>query len=140
MKTVAVSAAVIGIAIVVCVAGIVVTTEDAQVVFGSNNKMGNHNQLTVRTNRSNAYIKLELASLPDDTIGLDIEKATLRLWVSEVRKEGSFDVVEVLEDWSEDTVDGSHLPLLGATVLHDVPMTFPMSSLATRKIPVSTAL
>ena len=46
-------------------------------------------------------LKFDLSSLPAGTLGSDVVKATLRLWVSSVTTPGLFDVRTVRSAWRE---------------------------------------
>ena len=58
----------------------------------------------------NAYLKFDLSTLPAGTIGTNIAKATLVLYVRTVKHAGSFDVVAVNGAWTESTVTSATVP------------------------------
>jgi hypothetical protein len=72
---------------------------------------------------STSFIKLDLSTLPAGTVGSDIEKATLRLFVTRVVADGAFDVVRVTDVWDEATLSANTIPSLGATEVPLVPVT-----------------
>lgn len=75
-------------------------------------------------NRRVGYVKFDLAgTAPTGTTGAQVARATLRLFVQDVKAAGSFDVVRVLAPWTEDTVSAANAPALGAAVASAVPVT-----------------
>ena len=58
------------------------------------------------------YLQFDLSALPE---GASIRKATLRLYVNSVLAAGSFDVYQVNDNWSENTLNYSNAPPLGAS-------------------------
>ena len=81
---------------------------------------GDKDYLAVQSPASTAYIRFDLSRLPQGITGEQINKATVRLWVSAVTQPGSLDVVRVASSWNEDTLQGNNLPLLGITDVHNV--------------------
>jgi hypothetical protein len=74
--------------------------------------------------RRDGYVKFDLAdTAPAGTTGAQVARATLRLFVQDVKAGGSFDVVRVLSAWTEDTVSAANAPALGAVVASAVPVT-----------------
>jgi hypothetical protein len=68
---------------------------------GSSNK-GNEETLRVGDGgKHRAFIKFDLSGLPSGLSAVNIEKATLRLFVSQVNSSGQFDVHEVTGNWDE---------------------------------------
>jgi hypothetical protein len=61
---------------------------------------------------SNSYIQFNLSTLPANA---SISKATLRLYVSAVAHPGSFDVFEINNAWSENTLIYNNAPPLGSS-------------------------
>ena len=51
-----------------------------------------------------SFLKFNLATLPSGMVAADVEKATLKLFVSKRRKAGSFDVFAVTGPWSEQRI------------------------------------
>ncbi|MFQ5756854.1 MAG: DNRLRE domain-containing protein, partial [Acidiferrobacterales bacterium] len=62
---------------------------------------------------SHGFAKFDLSTLPDGISGTAIAKATLRLWVSAVRREGSLTLHRVETDWDEDSLTSANSPGLG---------------------------
>jgi len=81
---------------------------------------GDKDYLAVQGPGSTAFIRFDLSRLPQGITGEQVNKATVRLWVSAVTHPGSFDVVRVASSWSEDTLTGINLPLLGMTDVRNV--------------------
>src|SRR5688572_29489516 len=52
-----------------------------------------------------SYIKFDLSTLPADLAAENIQRAILKLFVSEVAAAGEFEIRQVLNDWDEDTLD-----------------------------------
>ena len=71
---------------------------------------GDKDYLAVQSPASTAYIRFDLSRLPQGITGEQINKATVRLWVSAVTQPGSLDVVRVATSWNEDTLQGNNLP------------------------------
>ena len=66
-----------------------------------------------------SFIKFHLSTLPNSGLtGVNIEKATLRLFVNEVGTPGSFEIREVTSSWNETTLNGLPLsmPTLGLSL------------------------
>src|SRR5215471_14239489 len=88
-------------------------SDDAYTLLKENNKTtGDESRLKVKGvnvgGGSNAYIKFKLtSSLPQNTTGSNISKATLKLFVGNIHAAGSFDIYRVLgtgNAWSESTL------------------------------------
>ena len=58
-----------------------------------------------------SYARFDLDALPPDP---DVQKATLRLWVSGVSIPGTVEILPVLESWQELAISGEASPALGA--------------------------
>lgn len=80
-------------------------------VKGSSSKSRKNTSISINKTRSKSeeqgFVKFDLSPLPSET---QIERATLRLWVNQVRRPGTLDFQEVLADWSEATIQGHQLP------------------------------
>src|SRR5262249_8729732 len=81
---------------------------------------GDKDYLAVHGPGTTAFIRFDLSRLAQGIIGDQINKATIRLWVSAVTHPGSFDVVRVASSWNEDTLQGNNLPSLGITDVRNV--------------------
>jgi hypothetical protein len=69
------------------------------------------------------YVKFDVAgTTPAGTTGAQIAKATLRLFVDDVKTAGAFNVAEVLSAWTEDTINAGNAPALGMIVASGVPV------------------
>src|SRR5438132_9552861 len=76
---------------------------------------GNTPNLTL-TSSSNVYLKFKLSStLPSNTPGSSVAKATIKLYLGAVKTPGIVDVYQVTSNWSERTVAAAP-PLLGSIV------------------------
>jgi hypothetical protein len=60
------------------------------------------------------FAKFDLSPLPDGITGSDIEKATLRLWVKEVKQEGDIQIEIVGSPWDELTLTAGIADLFAA--------------------------
>jgi hypothetical protein len=69
---------------------------------------------------SNTYIQFNLGTLPT---GATVSKATLRLFVDAVVKNGSFNVYPVTSSWTEATLTWNTAPKLGAQVAGPISVT-----------------
>src|SRR5205809_846212 len=68
---------------------------------------------TAKTSTRKTFIKFDLSTLPASTTGADVEKANLKLFVSKVAANGSFNVLRVDGSWSEAGITYNNAPLLG---------------------------
>lgn len=66
------------------------------------------------TSTQNTYIKFDLSPLPSGTVGSDVAKATLKIWVRRVTTTGSFDIRRVAGAWIEESITANTAPSLGA--------------------------
>ncbi len=60
---------------------------------------------------SNGYLQFNLSHLPANA---SVTKATLRLFVDAVSRSGSFDVYQLNNSWSENSLNYSNAPALGS--------------------------
>ena len=60
-----------------------------------------------------SYVRFSLGALPDDA---EVQKATLRLWVSSLSTPGVVEVLPVMEPWQEGTISGQFSPAVGAPI------------------------
>ena len=85
-------------------------TDDAYTVTGSSSNYGAASTL-ILSPTNNIYLKfLKSSYFPTGTIGLDIAKATLKLYVDSVTTAGSFNVSFVTSTWTESTINGNNKP------------------------------
>jgi outer membrane lipoprotein-sorting protein len=63
----------------------------------------------------NTYVRFELAGLPAGTIGSQISKATVELFVNTVNNPGTFDLFRVTSPWNEASINFNNAPTLAAT-------------------------
>jgi hypothetical protein len=75
---------------------------------------------------SRSYIKFNLGTLP---AGVNVSKATLRLFVNQIAAPGSFDVYQLNSTWSESTLTYNNAPALGTSATGNHPVAFTSSSL-----------
>ncbi|MFN0006764.1 MAG: DNRLRE domain-containing protein [Planctomycetota bacterium] len=99
-----------------------ITVGDTHVRLNSAANYGRAQVLYVRDGRNLAFLKPSLSNFPPGSIGTDVSSATLILWVDRVFREGTFDVVEVLDPWSESTLTGIGTPNLGRTIVSGIPI------------------
>jgi len=70
--------------------------------------------------RETAYIRFDLSGIPT---GTTVSKATLRLYVDDVAKSGSFDVFQVNDSWNENSVTfNTPAPVPGASATGNHPI------------------
>jgi hypothetical protein len=82
---------------------------------------GNTANLTL-TNDSSVYLKFKLtATLPTNTPGASVAKATIKLYLGAVKSPGTLDVYQLVSDWSEKTI-ASAPPILGNLLQAGVPV------------------
>jgi hypothetical protein len=70
-----------------------------------------------------SFIAFDLSSIPSGYTGSSIGKATLKLYVSSVTTDGTFNVDLVNGSWTEATLNANNAPALGATIAASVPLT-----------------
>jgi len=66
--------------------------------------------------QSLGFVKFDVSLLPPNT---PVERAILRMWISNLRDHGLLNIHEVLEDWKEGRLRAKHLPPL-APVFHSL--------------------
>lgn len=69
-----------------------------------------------------AFVKFDLSPLPSGALPSQLNKATLRLFVSGLTAGGYFDVYVITSAWNENTVTYAAPPSLGSIVAFDVPV------------------
>lgn len=101
-------------------------TDDTYVSFASQTKnFGAAPTLLVQGPRprgATTLLKFDLSALPGGTVGSDVLKATLRLWVTSVTTPGLFDVHTVKGGWSESVITAVSAPRLGSAEVSGVPV------------------
>ncbi|MGA2687634.1 MAG: DNRLRE domain-containing protein [Candidatus Korobacteraceae bacterium] len=93
-----------------------------------NTNYGSYTSLFVQKGSvtSRSYIKFNLGTLPT---GVNVSKATLRLFVNQIAGPGSFDVYQLNSTWSESTLTYNNAPALGTSATGNHPVAFTSSSL-----------
>jgi len=98
-------------------------TDDAYTSVKTPNKnFGGDGVIAVEGGEATAYLKFSLANFPAGVTGNDVMKATLKLWVNNVKNAGSFDVVRVNGAWTENGLTLATAPALGAVEASAVPV------------------
>ncbi|HSE38974.1 MAG TPA: DNRLRE domain-containing protein, partial [Blastocatellia bacterium] len=64
----------------------------------------------------NAYLKFILSTLPVNTPGSEVEKATLKLYVGKIKSVGKLDVYAVAGQWDANSITANNVPPLGSLV------------------------
>jgi hypothetical protein len=103
-----------------------VPTDDAYVLFAAPTRnFGDAPTLLVQgpANAARAFVRFDLSTLPAGTVGGDVVKATLRLWVATVTTPGLFDVYTVRGQWRERAVTAGTAPRTGTAEVSGVPVT-----------------
>ena len=73
---------------------------------------GNNPNLVVSATNT-SYLKFKLTpTLPTGTVGSDVSKATLKIYVGNVSVSGTIDVVQVADNWNERTITARTAPAL----------------------------
>jgi hypothetical protein len=92
-----------------------------------NTNYGSYTSLFVQKGSvtSRSYIKFNLGTLPT---GVNVSKATLRLFVNQIAAPGSFDVYQLNSTWSESTLTYNNAPALGTSATGNHPVAFTSSS------------
>jgi hypothetical protein len=87
----------------------------------ADSQKGTTSNLTLSAS-SNVYLKFKITStLPANTPGASVAKATIKLYVGAVNSSGSVDVYQLVSDWSETTV-ASAPPVLGNLLQAGLPV------------------
>ncbi|MGH8524580.1 MAG: DNRLRE domain-containing protein, partial [Gammaproteobacteria bacterium] len=103
-------------------------TNDAYTSSSSPEKRFGKNK-GLRVSRSlRSYLKFNLSTLPSGTQAADIEKATLKLFVSKRRKAGSLDVFAVTGPWSELHITHMNAPALAGHAETAAPVRVPRAN------------
>src|SRR4029450_1287271 len=68
------------------------------------------------------YLKVDFSNLPSNSTGALIEKATLRVYLRNVKAPGLLDVTPAASPWSEDPLTGDSPPTQGAAEIVGVPI------------------
>jgi hypothetical protein len=83
----------------------------------STSNYGSNASLAVQASGGgNTFIQFNLASIPSNVAASQLNKATLRLFVSGLTTAGNFDVYLINGIWNENTMTYSSAPPLGALV------------------------
>lgn len=88
-------------------------TDDAHTKGTNTTKFGSKKVIKVDDNNSRVgFAKFDTSVLgpPDATTAASIAKATLRIFISKVKKAGDIDIDTVDADWSEGTITGDNAP------------------------------
>ena len=86
---------------------------------------GSQPLLAVQSGTS-SYIRFNLSGLP---AGATVSRATVRLFVDAVSQAGSFDVYEIDQPWTENSLNFNTAPSLGVSASGGKPVTVSKSSL-----------
>jgi hypothetical protein len=86
---------------------------------------GSQATLVVQTG-TQTFLKFDLSALPS---GINVSKATLRLYLNAVSASGSVDVFPVFNNWSEGTLTYKNAPLLGGSATGGHPVALSSSNL-----------
>jgi len=106
LMTVCVSAVAFGQSIVSDDANTSSLSKDIDSNFGTNPNL-------VVSTTNTTYLKFKLTpTLPTGTVGSDVSKATLKIYVGNVSLPGTIDVVQLADNWSEKTVTARTAPAL----------------------------
>lgn len=76
---------------------------------------GSNPNLSVSSSE-NAYLKFILSTLPVNTPGSEVEKATLKLYVGKIKSAGKLDVYAVAGQWDANSITANNVPPLGSLV------------------------
>jgi len=87
-----------------------------------NSNFGSGATLTVSSPSQTSYIAFDLSSIPASYNGNSIANATLKLYVNNVKRAGSFNVDFVNGSWSESSLTVKSAPALGTTIAASVPL------------------
>jgi len=92
-----------------------------------NSRYGGANNLLVNSNLT-TLIRFDLGTMPPGTVGIDVEKATLLLWLNNVSTAGSVEVYALTSDWSEKSVTYNTQPGMATLPMTTVAVTSPMEA------------
>jgi hypothetical protein len=89
----------------------------------SNTNYGNNSSLVVQSGGGGStFVQFNLSSLPSGVVPSQLNKATLRLFISGLTAGGSFDVYFINGAWNENNVAYANAPPLGPSVALGVPV------------------
>src|SRR4030095_9954621 len=91
-------------------------TDDAYVSLASRNTNHGANPSLKVSSSENVYLKFTFSTLPANTPGSEVEKATLKFYVGKIEAAGKLDVYAVGGEWDESTITANNAPPLRAHV------------------------
>jgi len=99
-------------------------TDDATILLSSptTNKGTSANLEVQGPNLQEAFIRFDLSALPSGLQASNINKATLRLFLSNVSEDGTFDVRLVTGTWTEKTLTYNSAPPAGLLIVGSIPV------------------
>src|ERR1051326_1941649 len=90
-------------------------TDDAHIsAKSSGGNFGGNPSVLVEGGNATGFLKFDLSNVPANTTGDDVIKATLKLWVGNVRTAGYFDIRRVMGAWNEGSITFTTAPSLGS--------------------------
>lgn len=91
-----------------------VLSDDAHVSLATRNaNHGTSPNLNV-SSTENVYLKFKLSSLPSNTAGSEVEKATLKVYIGKVEAAGKLELYVVEGDWNETEITANNAARLGS--------------------------
>ena len=92
-------------------------TDDADVSLSSGNANHSTNPNLNVSAGENIYLKFKLSStLPANTPGSDVGRASLKLYIGKINTAGKLNVYAVSGAWDESTITANSVPALGGLV------------------------
>jgi hypothetical protein len=93
-----------------------VLADDAHVSLASRNANHGTNPNLNVSSSENVYLKFKLSSLPSNTPGSEVEKATLNVFVGKVEAAGKLKLYVVAGEWDETEITADNAPPVGSLV------------------------
>lgn len=96
-------------------AGVKLTNDSYTSASRANTNFGAANTINVSSNET-GFLRFDLADLPAGVLSAEVEKATLKLYLSAVSAAGSFQICQVTSAWTESTITQNTIPSINCAL------------------------
>jgi hypothetical protein len=93
-----------------------VLSDDADISLANRNANHGANPNLNVSSSERVYLKFKLSTLPADTPGSEVEKATLKVYLGKVKEAGKLELFAVAGNWDETGITANNAPPLGSLV------------------------
>lgn len=97
-------------------------SQDAYIVPGNATNFGTSASVTIGSSGSQGLVLFDLSVLPGGLASIQVQKATLTLYVNHVSSPGSMNIYIANGSWAELAVNGNNAPSAGSQVASSVPV------------------